>query len=115
MSAGNKTNVTALLDDLPAFSRQTRGGTFLIIKGPDRGESIRLVDKPIYFGSSPSCEMVLSDKPVSRRHLMAALEGESVVLRDQGSTNGTFINGELWGRVTTADFSLVPFVGGCRV
>ncbi len=100
MSPGNKTNVTALLDDMPAFSRQTRGGTFLIIKGPDRGESIRLVDKPLYFGSSPSCEMVLSDKTVSRRHLMAGLEGESVVLRDQGSTNGTFIQGSRFKEIT---------------
>ncbi len=101
MAPGNKTNVTALLDDLPSFSRQTRGGTFLIIKGPDRGESIHLSeDKPVYFGSSPSCEMVLSDKTVSRRHLMAGLEGEQVVLRDQGSTNGTYIQGSRFKEIT---------------
>ncbi|HUH00688.1 MAG TPA: sigma 54-interacting transcriptional regulator [Kofleriaceae bacterium] len=101
MARGNKTNVTALLEDLPSFSRQARGGSFLIIKGPDRGESVRLTDgKSIYFGSSPSCEMVLSDKTVSRRHLMAGLEGEQVVLKDQGSTNGTFIQGSRFKEIT---------------
>ncbi len=95
-----KTNVTALIDDLPTFSRQTRGGTFLIIKGPDRGESIRLADDPIYFGSSPSCQMMLTDKTVSRKHLMAHLEGDSVILTVQGSTNGCFIQGSRFKEIT---------------
>jgi DNA-binding NtrC family response regulator len=101
MARGNKTHVTALLEDIPSFSRQTRGGTFLIIKGPDRGESVRLVEgKSIFFGSSPSCEMVLSDKTVSRRHLEAILDGEVVVLRDAGSTNGTYIQGSRFKEIT---------------
>jgi two-component system, NtrC family, nitrogen regulation response regulator GlnG len=100
MSPVDKTNVTALLEDLPSFSRQVRGGSFLVIQGPDRGESVRLSDKPCYFGSSPSCEMVLTDKTVSRRHLMAVLEGDQVVLRDQGSTNGCFIQGSRFKEIT---------------
>ena len=91
MSRADKTQV---LDNLPAFSRQTTGGIFLAIKGPDRGESIELREgRPIYFGSSPDCDMSLSDKAVSRRHLVAVLEGSQVVLKDQGSTNGTYIQG----------------------
>ena len=94
MGRRDKTQVTALLDDMPSFSVQNRGGIFLVIKGPDRGESVRLADgKPVYFGSSPSCEMPLSDKTVSRKHLMAELVGDTVVMRDNGSTNGTFIQG----------------------
>src|SRR5262249_51197968 len=90
-SRGEKTQ---LLDDVPAFSRQTQGGIFLAIKGPDRGESVPpRPDKPTYFGSSPECAMALSDKTVSRRHLMAVLDGNQVVLKDQGSTNGTSIQG----------------------
>jgi len=37
--------------------------------------------------------MTLTDKTVSRRHLMALWEGDAVLLRDQGSTNGTFVQG----------------------
>jgi DNA-binding NtrC family response regulator len=92
MSVGERSQVTALLDELPAFSRQKRGGIFLVIKGPDRGESVPFREgQSVTFGSSPSCELVLTDKTVSRRHLMAVQEGGSTFLVDQNSTNGTFI------------------------
>jgi DNA-binding NtrC family response regulator len=88
-----------MLDDAPAFTRQT-GGVFLVIKGPDRGETAPLRDAPIYFGSSPTCDLVLSDKTVSRRHLMAVREGDEIILRDQGSTNGSFIQGSRFKEIT---------------
>jgi DNA-binding NtrC family response regulator len=62
-----------------------------VIKGPDRGESVRLAERSVSFGSAPSCEMVLTDKTVSRKHLVAELVGDEVIMLDQGSTNGTFI------------------------
>jgi DNA-binding NtrC family response regulator len=99
VAPADKTNVTQMLDDAPAFTRQT-GGVFLVIKGPDRGESAPLRDTPIYFGSSPTCDLVLTDKTVSRRHLMAVREGDEVILRDQGSTNGSFIQGSRFKEIT---------------
>ncbi|HWN70717.1 MAG TPA: sigma 54-dependent Fis family transcriptional regulator, partial [Haliangium sp.] len=94
MGSRDGTNITALLDEVPSFSKQNRGGIFLVIKGPDRGESVRLQEnKPVYFGSAPTCEMVLSDKTVSRRHLSAELVGDEVIVRDNDSTNGCFIQG----------------------
>ena len=67
----DRSNVTALLDEAPSYSRQNQGGIFVVIKGPDRGESVRLTDQPVSFGSGLSCSLVLTDKTVSRRHLMA--------------------------------------------
>ena len=99
MAPADKTNVTQMLDDAPAFTRQT-GGVFFVIKGPDRGESVPLREAPIYFGSSPNCDLVLTDKTVSRRHLMAVRESDDVILRDQGSTNGTFIQGSRFKEIT---------------
>ena len=96
----DRTNVTALLEDLPSFSRQNRGGIFLVIKGPDRGDSVRLSEKPISFGSSPSCDMVLTDKTVSRKHMAAELVGDEVAVYDTGSTNGTFIHGSRFDRIS---------------
>ena len=95
-----ETSVTSLLDDPPAFTRQRAGGTFLVIKGPDRGESVNLREKPLYFGSSPACDLVLTDKTVSRKPLAAIREGDDVILRDQGSTNGTFIQGSRFKEIT---------------
>jgi DNA-binding NtrC family response regulator len=53
--------------------------------------------------------MSLTDKTVSRRHLMAELQGEQVILVDQGSTNGTFIHGSRFKEITIgygAEFKL---------
>ena len=102
---------TQLLDDpLPSFSRQTQGGIFLAIRGPDRGESVALKPgNPIVFGSSSECDMPLSDKTVSRKHLMAVFENNEVLLKDQNSTNGTYIHGSKFNEISIgygAEFKL---------
>jgi DNA-binding NtrC family response regulator len=100
MGPTDRTGVTSLLDDTPAFTRQVTGGTFVVIQGPDRGESVPLRELPVVFGSSPACDLVLTDKTVSRRHLIAARDGQDVVLRDQGSTNGSYIQGSRFKEIT---------------
>src|SRR5207244_11872406 len=61
--------------------------------GHDRGEQVTLATGPVTFGSAPSCDLVLSDKTVSRKHAEAYLDGNQTILRDLGSTNGSFIQG----------------------
>src|ERR1700753_1039532 len=100
MSPPRDNNVTSVLDDSPAFTRQRPGGTFLVIKGPDRGEQVHLSTKPVTFGSAPACDLVLSDQTVARRHAMALLEGNEVLVRDLGSTNGSFIQGSRFKEIT---------------
>src|SRR5579871_1173528 len=100
MAPPRDTNVTSVLDESPAFTRQRPGGTFLVIKGPDRGEQVHLSSKPVTFGSAPACDLVLSDKTVSRRHAMALLENGEVLVRDLGSTNGSFIQGSRFKEIT---------------
>ena len=51
----DRSNVTALLDDAPSYSRQNQGGIFVVIKGPNRGEAVRLTSDPVSFGSGPQC------------------------------------------------------------
>lgn len=74
-------------------------GIFLVIKGPDRGEAVRLTSDPVSFGSGSQCSLVLTDKTVSRTHLEARLVGDEVVLTDCGSTNGTFIQGSRFEKI----------------
>src|SRR5689334_1596721 len=100
MAAPRDTNVTSVLEEQPAFTRQRPGGTFIVIKGPDRGEQVALSGKPVTFGSAPACDLVLSDKTVSRRHAMALLENNEVLVRDLGSTNGSFIQGSRFKEIT---------------
>src|SRR6476469_5819648 len=100
MAPPRDTNVTSVLDEWPAITRKRPGGTFLVIKGPDRGEQVHLSNQPVTFGSAPACDLVLSDKTVSRRHAMALLEGNDVLVRDLGSTNGSFIQGSRFKEIT---------------
>jgi DNA-binding NtrC family response regulator len=109
MARPHKNQVTSLLDELPAFTRQ-RGGSFLVVKGPDRGECASLGQDALVFGSSPSCGLVLTDKTVSRHHLEARWGADGgVVLRDLDSTNGTFFQGSRFKEITIsfgAEFKL---------
>lgn len=45
-------------------------------------------------GRSKDCEIFLVDPSVSRNHAVLDVQGDHVVVRDAGSTNGTFVNGE---------------------
>jgi two-component system, NtrC family, response regulator HydG len=74
---------------LPAF-------VVTVATGADSGK--RLVfdaNQPsrILLGTSPSCELRLTDREVSRRHAALEITGPDLHLVDLGSTNGTFVNG----------------------
>lgn len=45
-------------------------------------------------GRSTDNEIFLVDPSVSRNHAILELRGDDVIVRDAGSTNGTFVNGE---------------------
>ncbi|MCB9556982.1 MAG: sigma 54-interacting transcriptional regulator [Deltaproteobacteria bacterium] len=92
-------NVTSLLDDAPAFTRQS-GGRLVVVKGPDRGESVVLGSDQVTVGSGPSCELVLTDKTVSRQHLTATLGEDGLHLADMGSTNGCFYGDSRFQQIT---------------
>ncbi|GIW79994.1 MAG: hypothetical protein KatS3mg105_1801 [Gemmatales bacterium] len=69
------------------------------------GPSI-LLDKPILlFGRDLECDIRLESRKISRRHCCVAQIGDSLVIRDLGSTNGIRINGVrvVEGRVKAGD------------
>lgn len=63
------------------------------------GEVIReyVLDKsPITIGRATTRDIALpEDKLISRRHLIVSHEQGSYILRDEGSANGTYVNGRL--------------------
>jgi adenylate cyclase len=50
--------------------------------------------RPLLAGRSPSCDLPVRDLTVSRRHAELELEDGGLRIRDLGSTNGTFLNGD---------------------
>ena len=47
------------------------------------------------IGRDVACDVVLQDVEVSRRHAVIRLRNDICEIQDNGSTNGTYVNGEL--------------------
>ncbi len=66
----------------------------VVLEGPEMGRALRLGDAEVIVGSDPSCDLVLSDERVSRRHLALVADGAGGYLaRDLDSKNGTLYAG----------------------
>lgn len=59
---------------------------------PVSGQPIDVIKEQSTVGRDPSCEVVVTDGSVSRRHARLELRGGSWWIVDQGSANGTYIN-----------------------
>ena len=66
-----------------------------IAQGSARGRQYPLSDKEMVIGRSPTCDIVLSEPTVSRRHARISSRGGRHFLEDLGSQHGTVVNGEL--------------------
>jgi DNA-binding NtrC family response regulator len=91
---------TRVIDVDAAIVRQRGRGRLLVVKGQDRGESISVGDQPITLGSGSGSDVLLSDPTVSRRHLSVASSEGGVIVRDLGSTNGSFVQGSRFQELT---------------
>src|SRR6185369_1408035 len=65
----------------------------VVLAGVSAGEMFKLSEQRTVIGRGPKVGIRLNDDGVSREHCELLHEGERVVLRDLGSTNGTFCNG----------------------
>jgi DNA-binding NtrC family response regulator len=84
---------TRIIDTDAAIVRQSGRGRLVVTTGPDRGEAVVVGHTPLVIGSGSGSDARLSDPTVSRRHLSAALTEGGLVVRDLGSTNGSFMRG----------------------
>lgn len=52
------------------------------------------LDGPTLLGREPGCDITIPGKHLSRKHASLQVEGNQVIVKDLGSINGTFVNGE---------------------
>lgn len=69
------------------------GGSLTIVAGPGSGRGFILPLGPTVLGRGQDADVVLADSSVSRRHAELDAGAAKVVIRDLGSSNGTFVNG----------------------
>jgi serine phosphatase RsbU (regulator of sigma subunit) len=77
-----------------AFTPLDAAHYLTVVRGGQPGRLVRLTDEPLVLGRDTSRPFYLADPEVSRSHCEVRLEGQDVVVRDLGSTNGTFVDGE---------------------
>jgi diguanylate cyclase (GGDEF)-like protein len=64
----------------------------VILGGQELGRHIRVGDDPVRIGRAEECEIVVTGDSVSRNHATILRVANTVLVRDLGSTNGTFVN-----------------------
>jgi two-component system cell cycle response regulator len=62
------------------------------IYGPDLGKKITLHETETLIGRGEGCEITVDLENVSRRHCALLQQNGEIFLRDEGSTNGTWLN-----------------------
>jgi DNA-binding NtrC family response regulator len=62
----------------------------LVISGPDQGKHLLLERGTYFVGKAPGCDLVLADSAVSRQHLQLQVTAAGILVKDLGSTNGSF-------------------------
>jgi len=79
----------SLESELP--NRATRP-CLVVIAGKELGERVDLDDDDVIIGRAESSRLYINSDLVSRHHATIAFSAGRYVLRDEGSTNGTFVN-----------------------
>ena len=93
---------TAPVEEGCAARLLTRKIRVEVVDGPDRGLVADLTGPEARIGSGAGANLVLKDRTVSRLHLILRIEGEAIRVIDEGSRNGTVLDGtrvcDAWAR-----------------
>jgi predicted Zn finger-like uncharacterized protein len=82
-------SIEAVEPELPRDRRYS----LAVIQGPATGSIYQLAKARITLGRS-GADVVVDDPEASRQHCSLELLGDHAILRDLGSTNGTFVDNE---------------------
>ena len=83
-------------------------GWLVPLQGSQRGELFTL--SPLStIGTEPTCTVVLHDKFMSSKHAEIKAEGGVWVLKDLGSTNGTYVNDKRVDKHELVDNDFIKF------
>jgi two-component system cell cycle response regulator len=83
------------MGDVRDSSLGSENGCLVVIYGQEMGRRVRVTTEPLIIGRSPKCEIQIDQESVSRNHCRIRFEGGEFLVRDLGSTNGTYVNDNL--------------------
>jgi diguanylate cyclase (GGDEF)-like protein len=87
-----KTVVTSIsrISDRPT----AKEACLVVIYGSELGKKYNLNSSSLVIGRSSKCDIQIDQESISRNHSKIVNTGKSILVRDLGSTNGTYVNDE---------------------
>lgn len=84
------------------------------LAGEKQGTSELFTELPVSIGRAPSnhLQLAINDVRASAQHAVIEADGHQIVIRDAGSTNGTFVNGRLIRKSALRTKDIVEFGSG---
>jgi transcriptional regulator with GAF, ATPase, and Fis domain len=82
--------LTTVFVDQRATARRMRKSRLVVIEGPDKGQVLEITRGRVTVGRSTPNDLVTSDKAISGCHFELVTTEGGHILRDLGSTNGTY-------------------------
>jgi two-component system, cell cycle response regulator len=106
----SKTVVTAIskISDRPT----AKEACLVVIYGLELGKKFNLTRPQMIIGRSSKADVQIDQEAVSRNHCKIINTGNAVLLRDMGSTNGTYVNDEMIDEYVLRDGDFIK-VGRC--
>jgi len=86
----DRTEILVVRNRGPFIFRKVR---LAVVNGRDAGKETMLQKALVSIGTLPENDLVLTDQTVSRSHAVVEEKSDGYVVRDLGSTNGTFLDG----------------------
>ena len=74
----------------------------VVVAGPDRGKEIALEQGTYTVGKATTCDLVLTDGAVSRKHLELSVLSDGLQIKDLASTNGSYVHGARFDVITAS-------------
>lgn len=65
-----------------------------VLRGASAGKEIAVKTLQFVIGRAEECSLRVNSEAISRQHCVISFDGHEVRIRDLGSRNGTFVNGE---------------------
>jgi diguanylate cyclase (GGDEF)-like protein len=88
-------------------STAAKEACLVVLYGDDLGKKFNLDAPSVLIGRSNKSDIQIDQESVSRNHAKIMNTGKSVILRDLGSTNGTYVNDELIDEYVLRDGDLI--------
>src|SRR6202012_3789592 len=107
MSTGARSKTVVTVISKIAEKPVGKDACLVVIYGLELGRKYNLENANFIIGRSSKSDVQIDQESVSRNHAKILNTGKSIILRDLGSTNGTYVNDQLIDEYVLRDGDLI--------